>query len=277
MQNNQSTEITNQISSNFPNNKVYKNFKIKGSLHNKSIDRFFKKQGDQLYFQSRFRAAILKYEKAISLNPISPIYYYNKGLCFKKLKLFEKAIEEFDKAINLNSENYLNHKKKGISLKNIKKYENAIEEFNIAINLNPKDPSNFNNKGNVLYEMEKFEEALVEYNKAILLNPNKSIYYINKGNVYFDMQILDKALDEFIKASIINKDNNGDFSLDKIKNKITQLTTENMILKDKIELYKNIKVKLQMELETCNFFKINFFIKLFIYSPYKFFLINKIK
>jgi len=232
-------------------------------------ENWFKVQGDQLYMHGKYYKAIKKYEKALEANPSNALFYYCKGLCYKKLKFFEKAISEFDKAISFNSDDYLNHKNKGISLKNIKKYQDAIAEFDIAIKINPNDPSNFNNKGNTLYEMEKYEEALAEYNKAIIINPKKYIYYINKGNVYYDIKNYENALDEYIKAIRFSEENLDGFGVDKIKSKIVQITTENLILKDKIELYKNMKEKIQFELENRKF-------KIYIYYSFLNFLINKI-
>ena len=70
--------------------------------------------------------ALKLFDKAIQLNPNSPVPHNYKGNVFFKLQKFEEAIECYDEALKINPKYFDVLKDKGLSLHNLGKYEETM-------------------------------------------------------------------------------------------------------------------------------------------------------
>lgn len=65
-----------------------------------ALDHF--KRGNNHYKQNDLLAAESEYKKAISSDPDQERFYYNLGLVYYSLVLYEKAVDQYNKSIELN-------------------------------------------------------------------------------------------------------------------------------------------------------------------------------
>ena len=76
--------------------------------------------------------AITHYTKAIDLNPELPEGYYNRGVAYSNIGVFETAIEDFNKAINLDFKDAVVYFHRGKAWLHQKKWENAKADLTTA-------------------------------------------------------------------------------------------------------------------------------------------------
>jgi tetratricopeptide (TPR) repeat protein len=60
---------------------------------------------------------------------------------------------------------------RGLCYNKLKNYDRAVADFNQSIALNPKTASTFNNRGIVYYELKEYASAIADLNQAITLDP----------------------------------------------------------------------------------------------------------
>ncbi len=60
------------------------------------------KRGNEYYKQSRLASSAEEYKRAIALDPDQDRFYYNLGLVYYSLHLYDQAIKEYWNAIELN-------------------------------------------------------------------------------------------------------------------------------------------------------------------------------
>lgn len=144
-----------------------------------------KLQGNEFYKKKDFEKAIEFYDKAISLNPVEPLYYNNKAACFIEKKEYDRAIEECDKAFKIMEENHINdfskkaklyaRKAKGYHLK--KDYEQAIAFYERSLledhNASVKD------------DLRRAQREKKQQDELSYLNPEIAEQNNVKGGEYF--------------------------------------------------------------------------------------------
>ena len=197
---------------------------LTGSYPNSALSYDLK--GMLLAHEGRYEEALLALKKAVELEPVFAIAWYNLGRVEKTMghldvaeKYFEKALllqndltkVRFDKALLLKSagkpaaaikeydeiiamrggdylEAYLN---RGLTRKMTGDFMGALEDLNIVLENDPANPEAFTNRGNLylLYGYNRL--AILDYTEAIRLNPDYAEAYFNRGLAQF--LIYDKA------------------------------------------------------------------------------------
>ena len=99
------------------------------------------RQGNLLYNEGNYAEAQSVYQKALGINNINPIGYFNHGDALMQNKKYEEARKQFQAGIQLSSE----------------------KDFKAK---------SFHNIGNSFVEEKKWEEAIDAYKKSLRLNPN---------------------------------------------------------------------------------------------------------
>jgi Tfp pilus assembly protein PilF len=148
----------------------------------------FNSLGNVLNEQKKYDEAIVKYQKAIKLNPKNAPAYNNWGNVLDEQKKYDEAIAKYQKAIELDPKYALAYNGWGNVLSDKKKYDEAIAKYQKAIELDPKYALAYDNWGNVLYDQKKYDEAIAKYQKAIELDPKYADAYNGWGNVLYDQK-----------------------------------------------------------------------------------------
>ncbi len=109
--------------------------------------------------------------------------YLKEGIEEAKLSHFSPAILKFNRALTLNPDYYPAKYNRGLALLKMGKLEQALDDFNQVISLSPSYAEAYANRGNVLFRLEMLEEALESYNQALEINSSLSYVLKNKTKV----------------------------------------------------------------------------------------------
>ena len=84
------------------------------------------KAGSEFYKNERFEDAANCYERAITINPLIPESWYERGLALYKLGFYEEALPSFEGALNIDKRYVDAWNNKGVTLDKLGRYEEAI-------------------------------------------------------------------------------------------------------------------------------------------------------
>ncbi len=179
---------------------------------------------------------------AIKLNPGYANAYFNLGIAYEKIDLFELAIENYNQCLNL-ERNYtdaligrgniylykLNNIEKAIedyrvyikmqpksfigylslakAYKISKKPLEALENFNMAIKLNDQIEEIYEGRAIVLSELKLYKKSLEDYNKLINLKSDNANYYLLRGVVLSELKKYNEAMKDYEEALKISPQN----------------------------------------------------------------------
>ena len=146
--------------------------------------------GDVARRNERFEEASVAYSQAIDLvgAPAKAqwVLYYARGICFERLKQWDKAEPDFRKALALSPDeppvlNYLGYSylEKGTNL------TEAVAMIETAAKARPDDGAIADSLGWALYRTGKFPEAEAQMEKAVGLMPIDAVVNDHLGDVYW--------------------------------------------------------------------------------------------
>jgi tetratricopeptide (TPR) repeat protein len=179
-------------------------FEKSGDLNDKPDKKaiIYNRLGNLLADSNKEQEAIPYYEKAIELDPNSPIYFCNLGLTHAKLEQWQEAIENHKKAVEqrrqLSEDPYgLDYYYDFLSETYFKagKLNECLEiiEGTGYLNNNPiKKAAVYNTIGN---SITTAQEAIPYYKNAIELDPNRPIYLSNLGLTYVNIKQWNEAIE----------------------------------------------------------------------------------
>jgi Flp pilus assembly protein TadD len=154
--------------------------------------------GDLFRGTERFTDAVLAYDKAVALidtpQPDQWVAYYVRGICFERLKSWEKAEADFRKALELSPDqpqvlNYL-----GYSLVEMNaNLDEATAMIERAAKARPDEGAIVDSLGWALYRQGRYAEAEVQMERAIELMPVDSVVNDHLGDVYWAVGRLREA------------------------------------------------------------------------------------
>jgi serine/threonine protein kinase len=130
--------------------------------------------------------------------------YYNRGISYTDLGVFEKAEDAYRTALRLKPIFAVAHHNLGTLLKDLNRVEEAEKEYREAIRINPNFAVTYNNLGTLLQNSNRVEEAEKEYREAIRINPNYAGAHYNLGLLLADLKREEEAEKEYREAIRIN-------------------------------------------------------------------------
>lgn len=119
----------------------------------------------------KYDAAVLAFNKAISLSPNDPDIYNNLGPVLQEQGKLQEAIECYQRAITLKPGFAEAHNNLGNAMRELEKLPEAIGSYRRAITLKPDYAEAHNNLGCALEEQGNLAAARESYEKALALNP----------------------------------------------------------------------------------------------------------
>jgi tetratricopeptide (TPR) repeat protein len=166
------------------------------------------KEGDQLYKKRKYQEAILRYDQALKINPLSESVLNNRGNALRESGKHEEAIKCYDKAIEINPNYVEAWIDKGLALSHLGKTNEEMQCFDKAIEINPNYDRAWYCKGQLLsWGLRKYDEAIRCFDKIIERNPKHTSAWQMKGFVLEESKQYDKALECYDKAIEINPNN----------------------------------------------------------------------
>jgi len=144
-------------------------------------------------------SALLAYEKAINCSP-KALYYYNRATLLSMNNKLEAAIIDFNKALSLDSSHSEYYVNRAINYFKLKNFSLSLNDFNNAIRLNPVNVDYYLNRSNVFMALNLWNNAIDDLNKALKLNPNNGDIYARRSFVLKKMGLNDKACNDIKMA-----------------------------------------------------------------------------
>ncbi|MFC2084929.1 tetratricopeptide repeat protein [Bacteroidota bacterium] len=159
----------------------------------------------------RIDKAIEQHKKAIRLNPDHAQPYRVYGTTLSEIGDHKKAIEMTQKALVLDSISLISHTYMGEVYRDAGLYDKAIEQYNKMIDINSDFSLRSYCEMGITYQAAKdYENAIAHFKKATQLDPIHLDAYEYMGLVYRFMGEYEKSVEQFRKMVEINpKSANG--------------------------------------------------------------------
>jgi tetratricopeptide (TPR) repeat protein len=107
--------------------------------------------------------------------------WFNKGMNLSDQSKYRDALVAFDKAIELNPQYADAWRIKGALLNCLGKYDESLKAWNKVIEIDPQDAVAWTNKGFSLYGKSEYEEAANVFDMATQLDPRLAEARVGKG------------------------------------------------------------------------------------------------
>ena len=153
-----------------------------------------------------YDASIVKYIKALEIDPNYFRAHNNLGLVYWKKGKLKEAIKEYQIAIKLNPDFADVHNNLGNAYSFQGFFKDAIAEYKAALESEPQMVDAHNNLGNVYNAQGRLDDAIAEYKAVLKLDPNVTEAHYNLGVVYRSKGLLSEAAEEFKNALKIRPD-----------------------------------------------------------------------
>lgn len=138
-------------------------------------------EGDKLYNQGKYEAAIQQYDAYLEYNPEDLTSVYNQGRAYEELGQIEEALANYQKALDIDP----NHTNSLMSIGKYhfreKNYADASFYFSKAAEIIQSNPQVFFLKGRTHHKLGETQEAMEAYDQAISKNRNYGEAYLYRG------------------------------------------------------------------------------------------------
>lgn len=185
---------------------------IRDEVTQATVNELAKQFGAQMYFSQGLAqaelgnsaAAIVKYDKAIALEPNEATTFINRGKAHASKGELDAALADYDKAISLDPESALAYNNRCFTRDKKGDFDAAIADCDKSIALDPTFAYPYNNRGFAYAAQGKYEKALPDYDKAIALDAENVFAYQNRGDVRLHQENLNGAITDYDKAITLN-------------------------------------------------------------------------
>jgi tetratricopeptide (TPR) repeat protein len=151
-------------------------------------------------------AALVNYDRALTLRPDDAEALSNRGTTLKDLKRFEKALASYDRALALRPDYAEALYNRGNIMHELKRFEEALASYDRALTARPDFAEALSNRGNVLHELKRFEEALASYDRALTVRPDYARALSNRGTTLRELKRFQEALASYDRALTVRPD-----------------------------------------------------------------------
>lgn len=146
-------EALKQIS--FSENKEFKHSTSQNVLAQLAYD-----DGMDSMDESNFGNAILKFKKAIEIDPKFAFAWDNLGISYRKTNQYEEAITAYKKSLEINPKGRMPLMNIAVTYNLKKEYDAAIQYYNKFISIYKDDPEGYYGLGLILYTNNNQEDGL---------------------------------------------------------------------------------------------------------------------
>ncbi len=147
-----------------------------------------------------YEKAISCYDFAIAIKDDFSSAYFNKAHCYSQLEDFTKALECFKDTLSLDTEDSLSLYYMGECYEKLNEIELAIKSYKRAIEIDDFIADAWFGIGNCYYELERYQESLNHIKKAIGLDDGNPDYYYLLGDVQLDLRFHEEAFIAYKKV-----------------------------------------------------------------------------
>lgn len=161
------------------------------------------RQARTLHQRERLTEAEALYEAILKHDPDHFEAQCLLGVIEAQRQNFDAAVLRFRKALPLNPNSGPLHSSMGNAFLSMRQYGEAVASFDRALAIDPANAEVFNNRGNALFELNRGEEALANYDRALAVKPDAAEILYNRANVLLHLGRSDEALADYDRALAI--------------------------------------------------------------------------
>lgn len=154
----------------------------------------YAKQGNALFFESRYEDAIAAYDRAIQLNDDLYEAWFGRGSTLVILQHYEEAIAAYQSALGIRPDSYEAWLGQAAVLRKLEQPQDAIAAYDQALSLKPDDPLLWFSRGNVYLDLGDNEQALTSYQRVLNLKPDFARGWLNHSVALRRLGRLDAAI-----------------------------------------------------------------------------------
>jgi tetratricopeptide (TPR) repeat protein len=145
-------------------------------------------RGNLYKSQQNIDAALVDYNKVISIDSSFFNIFYSRGLVYFEQKEYTLALADFKKALALNDKSHDAAHNAGACFANLNEPDSAIIYFDKAAVINPKHENAYINKARLLKSQQKIDEAIETLGKAISINGKNDNTILERAQIYYEKQ-----------------------------------------------------------------------------------------
>ena len=147
------------------------------------------RQGNGLFFESRYQDALELYDRALELDPNAFEAWLSRAATLAMLRRDEAASAAYERSLQINPTSFDAWFGMAGVLQRLGKGEQAITGYEKAATLDPTDPQPWAKQGELYMGAQGFQEALTSYDRALALRPDQTEWLLQQA-------IAQLALDE---------------------------------------------------------------------------------
>jgi predicted O-linked N-acetylglucosamine transferase (SPINDLY family) len=156
--------------------------------------------------RKNFAAAIVLFNRALTLNPNSAPAHSNAGNALAALGRHEEAVGGFDRALAIDPAQPEILNNRGNALLALKRRDEALASYNRGLSVRPASPEILYNRGNLLFELGRTEEALADYDRALAVKPAYPEALHKRGAALRELRRVSESLASYESALGIKPD-----------------------------------------------------------------------
>lgn len=147
------------------------------------------------------------HQKIIDETPYNSMAWYNLGVAYQGLKLYEKAIDSYEYCLAIDDKIEYAYRNMGDAYIQLKQYTKAIEVLEMHMSIAKPEDVILEAIGYCFHKQKQYKTARQYYRKASQLNPKDDQIFYKIGETYTKELQWEKAIKAYSVALHINKDN----------------------------------------------------------------------
>lgn len=151
--------------------------------------------------------SIALHQDIIDEHPFCATAWYNLGVAYQGLHLYEKAIESYDYCLAIDDKYEYAYRNQGDAYIQLRKFDKAIEVLEEHLSIAKPEDIILEAIGYCWEKQKQFAKARVYYRQASQLNPKDDQIFFKIGETYAKEAQWEKAIKAYSVALHINKNN----------------------------------------------------------------------
>ena len=136
------------------------NTKFEHATSNNVLAQLAYDDGMEYLDQKDYENGILKFKKAIEIDPSFAFAWDNLGISYRNTNQYEKAIESYEKSLEINPKGRMPLINIALTYNLKKEFKEAIKYYNKYISIYEDDPEGYYGLGLILYTNNEYEKGL---------------------------------------------------------------------------------------------------------------------
>lgn len=156
---------------------------------------------------NRHEDSITLHQQILENYPYNAMAWYNLGVAFQGLKLFEKAIDSYEYCLAIDDKFEYAYRNQGDAYMQLKQYKKAIEVLEMHLTIAKPEDIILEAIGYCWDKQKNYTKARQYYRKAAQLNPQDDQIFFKIGETYAKEGQWEKAVKSYSAALNMNKTN----------------------------------------------------------------------